>query len=656
MGAIREAWGMGLIRSKEEEQSGDRSHANGRWAHSARPRAPGQHSLRRKLFLSYAFLVLGVLGGGGWSIYEFTILGQSVRLIMKNNYRSVVDAQNMKETLERQDSAMQFHIAGYDRKALPQYEFNRQKFAGFYADAADNITEIGEPEAIHDIGAQFAAYSRMDQSFLRDRRLSTAQQARVYFDVLEPAFIRLKNRCQDLLDINQQAMVRAQHRAERGAGAATRTAIGLALVALVLGMLYAVNLSRALVAPLRRLALGAKRVGEGDLDMEIPVSTDDEVGALAAEFNRMAASLRAYREREAARLQVAEQKSDAVIDSLYEPVIVSGAMGEVIGLNPAAEPLFGPETKWIDQPAERLGVPRLSEAIREAIEKRTAVAPEGERGLAAITVDRSERCYRLRTAPLLRPARPGAADGDVAGTVTVLEDVTRLRQLDRLKDDFISVASHELRTPLTSLQMAVQLLAEGSAGALSPPQERLLRMAAADAERLDRLTRDLLDLTRLEAGTAVPNRRPILPIDVVDSALGPLRPQAEEKGIHLEVDVPAALPLISGDLEQLSRVVSNLVVNALRHTPSEGQIEISAAPAGDAVQFSVADTGPGIPPEYLQQVFERFVQVPGTSAGGAGLGLPIARKIVEAHGGTIGVDSTPGQGARFYFTVPKERK
>src|SRR5690242_14690895 len=112
-------------------------------------------SLRYKLFLSYALLVLGVVAGGAWSVYHFAVLGRSVRLIMSNNYRSVLDAENMKETLERQDSAMTFHVAGNDRKAVPQYESNRAKFARDYADAADNITEVGEPETIRDIGEQF---------------------------------------------------------------------------------------------------------------------------------------------------------------------------------------------------------------------------------------------------------------------------------------------------------------------------------------------------------------------------------------------------------------------------------------------------------------------------------------------------------------------
>jgi signal transduction histidine kinase len=206
--------------------------------------------------------------------------------------------------------------------------------------------------------------------------------------------------------------------------------------------------------------------------------------------------------------------------------------------------------------------------------------------------------------------------------------------------------------------MAVQLLAEGSAGPLAEKQQRLVQMAGVDAERLDRLTRDLLDLTRLEAGTAVPHRRPVRPLDAVEMAVGPLRPQAEEKGVTLTVQVESALPLVSADLEQLSRVVSNLVVNAIRHTPGGGEVTVTAAPSEETdrrdrfMRFTVRDTGEGIPPEYLGRVFERFVQVPGATAGGAGLGLPIAKKIVEAHGGQIWAGSDLGRGTRFQFTVP----
>jgi NtrC-family two-component system sensor histidine kinase KinB len=608
-------------------------------------------SLRQKLLLSYALLVAGVLAGGAWSIYHFGSLGHSVRLIMSNNYRSVLDAQNMKEALERQDSALMFHVAGHDQKALPQYAENRRQFQRNYLDAADNITEIGEPEAIRDIGQQFEQYGLRAQAFLQSRA-PQSEQASLYFAEMEPRFLHLKERCNDLLRLNQDAMRRAQQRAERQAATASRTSIGVSLGLLVFGVLYAVNLSSALVAPLQRLTEAAQRIGEGDLDTHIEVKTGDEVELLAQEFNRMAGRLQDYREREAARLQVAEEKSDAAINSLYEPVLVTGPQGELVDLNRAAEELFGPDSQWRNRSIGELGLASLEAAVHEAVEGRKSVAPEGDGGLIIVSQNGAEGCYRIRTAPILRPVTGDGAGGSVAGTVTVLEDVTRLRQLDRLKDEFISVASHELRTPLTSLQMSVQLLAEGSMGALQPQQERLVRMAVSDAERLERLTKDLLDLTRLEAGTAVPHRQPIRPLDAVDMAMGPLRAKAELKGVALEVRVPPSLPLIYGDVEQLSRVVGNLVDNAIRHTPSKGSVDISAERAGGAVRVTVSDPGPGIPREYLPRVFDRFVQVPGASAGGAGLGLPIARKIVEAHGGAIGVESAPGEGARFHFTVP----
>jgi PAS domain S-box-containing protein len=632
-------------------------------------------SLRHKLFLSYALLIVGILAVDAWSVAHFHHLGRSVRLIMSRNYRSVGDAQNMKESLERQDSAMLFHLGGQTQKARSQYTMHRRRFLQYYTDAAANITESGESEVIREIDRRFTEYTRKAGAFLQvvdgsgperatgpsdpvhppvratpstgDGRLPAAARLRpIYFRDLEPAFLELKESADRLLRLNQEAMVAAQRRAEAEAAGATRAALALTAASLLIGVFYALNLSHALVAPLRRLTAAAQRIGDGDLDVAIEAGPQDEVGVLAREFRLMTARLREYREREAARLEVAEQQGDAAINSLYEPVVVTNATGEVVSLNRAAKQLFGPEAERKGHSIEELDVPMLSQGVRQAIEERAPVAPEGDQGFATVTRNGSEHSYRVRTAPLLR------SSGVVAGTVTVLEDVTRLRQLDQMKDEFISVASHELRTPLTSLRMSVELLAEGSAGTLTEPQARLVRMAATDAERLVRLTQDLLDLARLESGETVPDWQPLSPTDLVESASAPLQAVASQRGVALEVHLPPTLPMVSGDLEQLSRVVTNLVENAVRHTPEGGAVTISAEESGVAVRFTVRDTGVGIPKEYLSQVFDRFVQVPGASAGGAGLGLPIARRIVEAHGGKIEAESTLGSGSEFRFTVP----
>jgi signal transduction histidine kinase len=608
-------------------------------------------SLRQKLFLSYALLLLGVAGGSLWSLYHFRVLGRSVARIMADNYRSVLDAQQMKEALERQDSAMQFHIAGYDEKARRQYDLNRRRFAERYADAAANITEAGEPAVIRAIGAQWQGYQRLSRDFLDDRSRPRAEQARGYFARLEPAFLALKDRCDDLLRLNQDAMLAKQRRAEDQARAATQATVALTFGLLAVGILYAVNLSRALIAPLRRLAAAARAIGEGDLETHLSFRTGDEVQVVADEFNRMADRLQVYREREAARLHVAEEQGQAAINSLYEPVIVTGAAGELVDLNRAAENLFGPSGRWLRQPVEALGVDAVARAVRAAIAERQPVAPDGEPGLVGTSVGPDTRCYRIRTAPILLPAAPPASRGEVAGTVTTLEDVTRQRELDRLKDEFIAVASHELRTPLTSLKMAVYLLGEGAAGALSPRQEQLVKGAREDSDRLEGLMQDLLDLSRLEGGRRPPVRRPTPPLDLVQQGLDPLREPAQAKGLSLQVAVPHDLPAVLADPSQIGRVVTNLVGNALRHT-DRGGITVAARPEGERVIFSVTDTGTGIPREYLGRIFERFAQVPGSRSGGAGLGLSIARKIVEQHGGAIGVESEVGKGSTFWFSLP----
>jgi signal transduction histidine kinase len=612
-----------------------------------RPReSTTMRSLRQKLLISYALLVLGTLGMAGWSIHYFGVLGQSVRLILLNNYRSVLDAQQMKEALERQDSAMLFTLAGDTSRAMEQYETNRRRFDSNFADAAANITETGEPEIIRDIDVLSKRFAQRADQLLKGAALSPAARRRLYFGELDPTFTRLKDRCDDLLTINQEAMVRAQHRAEQQAAGARRAAFLLAAGLLLVGVVSAVNFSRALVAPLRRLAAAAERIGEGDLDSHIEVRTQDEVKTLATAFNIMADRLKAYRDREAARLRVAEKKSDAVLNSLYEPVIVTGSQGEVIGYNRAAGGLIDAPMNWIGQPVEAAGIPPIANAVREAIARGAPVAPEGDRGLARISRGGVETYFHVRTAPVVLET------GTVVGTVTVLEDVTRQRQLDRMKDDFISVASHELRTPLTSMQLAVRLLAEGSAGSLSDPQARLVEIAVADAERLERLTHDLLDLSRLEAGTVVLTPHPIRAGDIIATALKPLEPVAAERRITVTVSVGTELPAMMGSDEHLARVVTNLVHNALRHTPAGGSVNVSARVSGRWMEFAVEDTGEGISAEHLPLLFQRFVKIPGATPGGAGLGLSIARRIVEAHGGSIAVESTVGRGSKFRFTVP----
>ena len=288
---------------------------------------------------------------------------------------------------------------------------------------------------------------------------------------------------------------------------------------------------------------------------------------------------------------------------------------------------------------------RIAGAVAEALHSQRAVAGEGSASVLPLAVAGSERAFRLRTTPMRDPEK------HLLGAVTLLEDITHLREIDRLKSEFIATASHELRTPLTSVQMGVHLLLEGAAGELNDKQTEVLGACREDCERLDKLMRDLLDLSKIEAGESQPELLPIKARALIMDEAETLRPQVEARGLSFVVDIPVELPRIMADRSQVERVIANLVVNAIRHT-RQGEIKISAEPRGDYVAVSVSDTGEGIPSEYLSHIFDKFVQVPGAATGGAGLGLAISRLIVEAHGGQISVQSVIGQGSTFTFTLP----
>jgi PAS domain S-box-containing protein len=418
---------------------------------------------------------------------------------------------------------------------------------------------------------------------------------------------------------------------------------GLLVVA---GLALAFFLADRIIKPLRRLTETTARIAGGDLNAEVEVTSHDEVGVLAAEYNRMATSLRQLRRSDMGQLVVAQQTTEAAIDSLYDPVIVTDAGGCVTKLNPAAEEIFGSEKENSGRPVGEIARDtRIAGAVAEALRSQRPVAGEGAASVLPLAVDGSERAFRMRTTPMRDHEQ------HLLGAVTLLEDITHLREIDRLKSEFIATASHELRTPLTSVQMGVHLLLEGALGEMTDKQTEVLQACREDCERLDKLMRDLLDLSKIEAGEGQPQLAPVRARDLIAAVAGELRPQVEAKGLGLRVDAPPDLPQVLVDRAQIERVISNLVINAIRYT-KHGEIKLSAERLDDHVALSVCDTGSGIPSEYLPRIFDKFVQVPGAATGGAGLGLAISKSLVEAHGGQISVQSEVGRGTTFTFTLP----
>ncbi|MGZ8846256.1 MAG: HAMP domain-containing protein [Pyrinomonadaceae bacterium] len=415
-------------------------------------------NLRTKLLAGYMIFVAALMVLGGWSAWRLREMGDVSRRIISNNYDSVVAAQEMKESLERQDSAALFALLGARDKAVDQLREHRVRFDSNLRKAENNITEAGEPEALQAIRRDRDAYYQMFDAFMlkvnategaRPERLSHGDERaerNEYFTHLEPQFNKLRSECEHLLQLNQRAMAA---KSEAAAGVAQLWFYRTLLIAGLMvgaGIALAFWLANRIVEPLRQLTATTAKIAGGDLDAKAEVNSEDEVGILASEYNRMAERIRQLRLSDKGKLIVARQMTEAAIDSLYDPVIVTDAEGCVTKLNPAAEEIFGSEAenagKHVGEVARDA---RIAGAVAEALHSQRAVAGEGSSSVLPLAVAGSERAFRLRTTPMRDTEK------HLLGAVTLLEDITHLREIDRLKSEFIATASHELRTPLTSV-------------------------------------------------------------------------------------------------------------------------------------------------------------------------------------------------------------
>ncbi len=599
--------------------------------------------LRGKLVLGFGGLLALLTVVGLQGAYWLSRLGGSVEVILRDNYDSVVACQQMKEALERLDSGALFALAGDPQRGRQLAAANAPRFTRALDAELRNITLPGEGPAAFRIRDLYALYPPVLAEVLDSGRPLDVRRA-VYFGRLLPLFEQIKQTADQVQQMNQDSMVSASVRSRRLAALASRRTMPLLLLGAVLAVGFVLFLSRAILLPLSRLTQSVRDVEKGNLDLVVPVMSQDELGELAAAFNAMAGRLRELRRSNRARLLRAQQTSQLAIDSLPDAVAVFSPDFRVELANRTAVSTLGL------RPGEPLP-PRHADWLPHLLQETARSGTLPDRGYEAarqIFHEGQERFY-LPHAVALR-----GADGQLVGVTLILSDITNLRRIDELKTGMLSTVSHELRTPLTSLQMALHVLLEEQLGTLTAPQTELLVAARDDAERLRTILVNLLEIARYESGRQLLSCEPIRARDLIETSLAPLRSAFADQGIELAVTIAPAAPQVMADPARAPLVLGNLLQNALQHTPAGGTVTVGAAPAGDQVRFSVADSGPGIPEEYLGRIFERFAQVPG-SPGGAGLGLAIAREIVQAHGGTIGVENHHnghGSGATFNFTLP----
>jgi two-component system sensor histidine kinase VicK len=422
--------------------------------------------------------------------------------------------------------------------------------------------------------------------------------------------------------------------------------IGLA-VALGLGLASWISLA------ISRLKAGAVRIANGDFSQPIAVKSRDELGQLGDAFNRMSERLRdSYR-----RLAVEQQRDEAMLQSMSEGMIAIDEAGLVVMINTVA-------TEFLGLPNEEAAIGKpITELYQLYADSKSDEALSLEKRPSHLTLTTGQvinEVYGFHSASgnkylLNINSSPVKLDGKIVGAITVLRDVTKEKEVDRMKTEFISLASHQLRTPLSAIKWYTEMLVSGDAGELQPEQLDFAKNVEDSTERMIALVNALLNISRIESGRIMIDPKPTDLKELVGGIVNDLKAKTEEKQQTLIISVHDELPKINLDPRLISQVYLNLLTNAVKYTPKGGEISVFISKKDDQIISQVTDNGYGIPKDQQDRLFQKFFRAANAvkvETDGTGLGLYLIKAVVESSGGKIWFESEEGKGSTFWFSIP----
>jgi len=602
-------------------------------------------SLRSKLWCSFGGLLLILIAVSVLSVVVLTRYSRALENVFRENYQSAVYCNGMKESLDRLNARAE-HLVWRENDAAAQIDADaeRKRFESDLAKQLGNISLPGETQLSERLAQLWKEY----KAHYADFDAASGSRQDLYRNDLLPRHQELKEVAQKVADMNMSNMISVDGQAKRTLIEVRNALLVLVIAGTVLAAALVAAVGANLRKPLGALTRSARQIGSGNLDLRVDIRSRDEIGQLIEAFNVMASRLREFRQLDHDRLVRTQQTTQLAIDSLPDAVLVMSPDGKIEISNSSASRHFG---MGPGAQVSTLRLPWLTEIYETVVKGGKPYEPAGYKSAIRLFSEGQERFLLPHAVPMQ------SSDGRAVGATVILVDVTRLRHEDELKNGLLSTVSHELRTPLTAIRMAVLLLLEESYGKLSPGQQRLLAAARDDGDRLYGIIEDLLNLSRIESGRARFQPRPIDLSAFIQPALDALRREFAAKQITVQERWADTAGIVLADAEGIGLALTNLLSNSVKFTPAGGTVWLSAKAEGRFVAVSVADTGPGIPAEHACRIFEKFFRIPRKPGQGdptgAGLGLAIAREVIESHGGRIEFHSREGGGSVFCFTLPR---
>ncbi|HKI44451.1 MAG TPA: ATP-binding protein [Balneolales bacterium] len=594
--------------------------------------------LRTKTFLGLGFLfllivLLSVLGAN--MTHQ---MSSDTESILKDNFASVHYGYLMLNDL---DQMQQFTLASADT-AQQQYKSVESRFDSVLTLEAKNITEPGEAGLVERLKVSFRQYRTVKgwKSGERTEQLATLYQ-------------NIKSDIQQIYHINRQALIKRYNRVTKRGYDSSVTTLVIGGFSTLFALVFMVYFPGVLVNPLREITDKIDAISQGDYKQRVAYSSSDELGTLATSFNRMASKLYEFEQSTLSDVLAQKKRLETVLNSMSDAVFILNENKRVIMVNPASSVLSGlPESGLVDKHIAELAKTNdfMSGIVGDLIIP-YGPADTVESKPIKVVVDNRELYFTKEIRNLsIKPASEKSTT--LIGHLIILKDVTDIAEKDAAKTSFLATVSHELKTPISSINLTLKLLKDRKIGDLNEEQEKLISSVKQDTDRLNAFVKELLDFSQVESGNIRLNLAHVDLKELVDYAAEALRRQLDNKDLTIDMNMPDEPVSIKADPEKTVWVLTNLIGNAIRYSPHSSTITIHVSQNEKEVLISVRDQGPGIPKEYQNQIFEKFVQVGGDMRRGTGLGLAISKEFLQAQKGRIWLESEFGKGTTFTIALP----
>ncbi|MEO8886218.1 MAG: ATP-binding protein [Mucilaginibacter sp.] len=579
--------------------------------------------VKNKLRLGFGFLFVVVLAFGIVSQFYINEIFNSAKVILKDNYETLNYTKDMRTVLDEHDLPLNKVAAGQFNVQLVKEEHN--------------ITEVGELDAVKKLRNAFVGLQNDKTNLFILKQHE--REAREYLRKID--------------EMNMRAIVIKNEKAHQTVkNASVFLELAGTFVFLVL-FSFSVNFPGIISGPLNSLLEGIREISLKNYDQRIHFDKHDEFAEVANAFNEMARRLNDWENSNLSKIMSEKRRIETIIEQMHDAIIGINERQEILFINTTAKTILGlnddkPEGKTIS------AIAKSSDLFKSII--------EGEKTdkIFKIYADGKDSHFQLETREIEVPNLSTNADAPVikaqkpAGKVYILKNITEFKERDEAKSNFIATISHELKTPISAIKMSSKLLADNRVGALNDEQGQLVRQITGDAERLLKITYELLDLSQVETGNIQLNFVPTQPKQILEYAIKAVKFEADQKGIIIDQNVQDKIPEVNADVEKTAWVMINFLSNALRYSHTNAKILVSVGVKKNMVEFAVQDFGKGIDAQYQARLFDRYFQVPtdGQNKSGSGLGLAISKEFIIAQGGEIKVESEVGVGSRFSFTLP----